>query len=173
MTGRPPIAPFSDLQKRCTGNKVALVVSAVLCNFALSIAQQRAYTQPQMKRTIRATDDNSSGTPYTPGVEAGGFVFISGQIAQVFNTKQLKTANVTEETQQVMENLGAVLKGAGLGFEHLVKCTIYITNLQYYAEVSRVYQTFFQGDPPARETVGVKELPRGVNVEISAIAFRG
>jgi 2-iminobutanoate/2-iminopropanoate deaminase len=127
-----------------------------------------------MKRTIRAAEDNSSGTPYTPAVEAGGFVFISGQIAQVFNTRMLKTANITEETQQVMENLGAVLKGAGLGYEHLVKCTIYITNLQYYAEVSRVYLTFFPGfDPPARETVGVKELPRGVNVEISGIAFRG
>ncbi|HPF91187.1 MAG TPA: RidA family protein, partial [Flavobacteriales bacterium] len=65
-------------------------------------------------------------------------------------------------------------KGAGLGYEHLVKCTIYVTNLQYYAEVNRVYQTYFtQGDPPARETVGVKDLPRGVNVMISAIAFRG
>lgn len=127
-----------------------------------------------MKRTIRAEGDNSTGTPYTPGVEAGGFLFISGQIAQVFNTRMLKTANITEETQQVMENLGAVLKGAGLGYEHLVKCTIYITNLQYYAEVSRLYQTFFtQGDPPARETMGVKELPRGVNVMISAIAYRG
>jgi 2-iminobutanoate/2-iminopropanoate deaminase len=127
-----------------------------------------------MKRTIRAAEDNSSGTPYTPGVEAGGFVFISGQICQVFNTKQLKKDNIAEETQQVMENLGAVLKGAGLGYEHLVKCTIYITNLQYYAEVSRVYQTFFTvGDPPARETMGVKELPRGVNVMISAIATKG
>lgn len=127
-----------------------------------------------MKRTIRAAEDNSSGTPFTPGVEAGGFVFISGQIAQVFNTKQLKTGNITEETTQVMNNLGAVLKGAGLGYEHLVKCTIYITNLQFYAEVSRVYQSFFEGfDPPARETVGVKELPRGVNVEISGIAVRG
>jgi len=127
-----------------------------------------------MKRTIRAAGDNSTGTPYTPAVEAGGFVFVSGQIAQVFNTKQLKNANITEEIQQAMENLGAVLQGAGLGYEHLVKCTVYITNLQYYAEVSRVYQTFFQGgDPPARETMGVKELPRGVNVMISGIAFKG
>jgi len=127
-----------------------------------------------MKRTVRAPEDNSTGTPFTPGVEAGGFIFISGQICQVFNTKQLKKDSIAEETQQVMENLGAVLKGAGLGYEHLVKCTIYITNLQYYAEVTREYQTFFtQGDPPARETVGVHELPRGVNVMISGIAFRG
>ena len=126
-----------------------------------------------MKRSIRAEGDNTSGTPYTPAVEAGGFVFISGQIASVGTTRQLKTANITEETQQVMENIGHVLKAAGLGYDDLVKCTVYITNLQWYAEVSRVYQSFFTGDVPARETVGVKELPRGVNLEISAIAYRG
>ncbi len=127
-----------------------------------------------MKRTVRAPEDNSSGTPFTPGVEAGGFIFISGQICQVFNAVTLRKDNITMETTQVMENLGAVLKGAGLGYEHLVKCTIYVTNLQYYAEVTRVYQTFFTvGDPPARETVGVKDLPRGVNVMISAIAVKG
>lgn len=126
-----------------------------------------------MKRSIRAEGDNSSGTPYTPAVEAGGFVFISGQIAQVGNTRMLKTANITEETQQVMENIGHVLKAAGLDYGDLVKCTVYITNLQWYAEVSRVYQSFFKGDVPARETIGVKELPRGVNLEISAIAHKG
>ena len=127
----------------------------------------------RMKRTIRAVDDNTHGTPYTPAVEAGGFVFVSGQIASVGGIRQLRTNNITEETQQVMENIGAVLKGAGLGYEDLVKCMVYITNLQFYAEVSRVYTSFFTGDPPARETVGVKELPRGVNLEISAIAVRG
>ena len=86
-----------------------------------------------MKRTIRAVDDNTSGTPYTPAMEAGGFIFISGQIASVGGTRQLRTSNITEETQQVMENIGAVLNGAGLGYEHLVKCTVYITNLQFYA----------------------------------------
>ncbi|MBL7952553.1 MAG: RidA family protein [Flavobacteriales bacterium] len=127
-----------------------------------------------MKRTIRAAEDNSSGTPFTPGVEVGGFIFISGQICQVFNTVTLRKENVAEETKQVMENLGAVLKGAGLGYEHLVKCTIYMTNLQHYAELNRIYLSYFTaGDPPARETVGVKDLPRGVNVMISAIATRG
>ncbi|MCB9179583.1 MAG: RidA family protein, partial [Flavobacteriales bacterium] len=90
-----------------------------------------------MKRTVRAPEDKSSGTPFTPGVEAGGFIFISGQICQVFNAVTLRKDNIAEETTQVMENLGAVLKGAGLGYEHLVKCTIYVTNLQYYAEVNR------------------------------------
>ncbi|MEO8588602.1 MAG: Rid family detoxifying hydrolase [Flavobacteriales bacterium] len=126
-----------------------------------------------MKRTIRPADNDTAGTPYTPAVEVNGFIFISGQIAQVGATRQLKIANITEETQQVMENLGKILEAAGLTYEHLVKCTVHITNLQFYAEVSRVYSGFFKGDPPARETVGVKELPRGVNVEISGIAYRG
>lgn len=144
----------------------------VLCNFVCPDEPSPGHTN--MKRTVRAPEDNSTGTPFTPGVEAGGFLFISGQICQVFNTVTLRKANITEETTQVMENLGAVLKGAGLGYEHLVKCAIYITNLQYYAEVTRVYQTYFtEGDPPARETMGVKDLPRGVNVMISGIAYRG
>lgn len=125
-----------------------------------------------MKRSIRPADDQSSGTPYTPAVEANGFIFISGQIANVGNTRQLRTANITEETQQVMENIGAILTAAELGYDHLVKCTIYVTNLQFYAEVSRVYLTFFTGDPPARETACIKDLPRGVNVMISGIAAR-
>lgn len=125
-----------------------------------------------MKRSIRPADDQSSGTPYTPAVEANGFIFISGQIANVGNTRQLRTANITEETQQVMENIGAILTAAELGYEHLVKCTICVTNLQFYAEVSRVYLTFFTGDPPARETMSIKDLPRGVNVMISGIAAR-
>ena len=125
-----------------------------------------------MKRSIRPVDDQSSGTPYTPAVEASGFVFVSGQIANVGNTRQLRTANITEETQQVMENIGAILTATGLGFDDLVKCTIYVTNLQFYAEVSRVYLSCFTGDPPARETACIQELPRGVNVMISGIAAR-
>ena len=112
--------------------------------------------------------------PYSPGVGIGGTVYLSGQIGLDPATNQMVEGGTEAQAKRVMENLGAVLKGAGLGYEHLVKCSIYISNLQFYAEVSRVYLTFFPGiDPPARETVGVKELPRGVNVEISGIAIRG
>jgi 2-iminobutanoate/2-iminopropanoate deaminase len=126
-----------------------------------------------MKRSIHLTAGGNEGTPYTPAVEAGGFVFISGQIANVGTTRAMKNATITEEAEQVMDNLGAVLRAAGLGFDHLVKCTIHLTNLQYYAEVSRVYLARFTGDPPARETIAAKEMPRGANVQISGVAFRG
>lgn len=125
-----------------------------------------------MKKTIHPGGKPKDPTPYTPAVEANGFVFISGQIATERGTNRVYNDNITLETQKVMENLGAILKEAGLTYDDLVKCTIYLTNLQYYAEMSRVYLSYFKGEPPARETITVKELPRGVNLEISAIAAR-
>lgn len=125
-----------------------------------------------MKRSIKQTATTPGSTPFTAAVEANGFVFISGQLATELGSNRLYTENITQETTKVMENIGDVLKAAGLGYDDLVKCTIYMTSLQYYAEVSRIYMSFFKGDPPARETVAVKELPRGVNLQISGIAVR-
>jgi 2-iminobutanoate/2-iminopropanoate deaminase len=125
-----------------------------------------------MKKSIRLPGQSSGTVPFTPAVEANGFVFVSGQIASEGVTNRLYTENITVETEKVMENIAGILTAAGLGFDHVVKSTIYVTNLQFYAEVSRVYLSKFAGDPPARETICVKELPRGVNVEISCIAAR-
>jgi 2-iminobutanoate/2-iminopropanoate deaminase len=125
-----------------------------------------------MKKSIHPGGPPKDPTPFTPAVEANGFVFISGQIATERGTNRVYNDNITMETQKVMENLGEILTAAGLTYDDLVKCTIYLTNLQFYAEMSRVYLSFFKGDAPARETITVKELPRGVNLEISAIAAR-
>lgn len=126
-----------------------------------------------MKKTIHPGGKPKDPTPYTPAVEANGFVFISGQIATERGTNRVYNDNITLETQKVMENLGAILKEAGLTYDDLVKCTIYLTNLQFYTAVNEAYQKRFTGQPPARETIAVKELPRGANVEISGIAVRG
>ncbi|MCC6939314.1 MAG: RidA family protein [Flavobacteriales bacterium] len=125
-----------------------------------------------MKKTIHIGEAPKDPVPYTPAVEAGPYIFISGQIAQITGTRTLRIENIVEETTLVMENLGRILEAAGLTYDHLVKCTVYTTKMQYYAEISRIYQTYFKGDVPAREMVGVKELPRGVNLEISGIAMR-
>ncbi len=125
-----------------------------------------------MKRSIKFPGQTAGTTPFTPAVEANGFVFVSGQIASEAGTNRMYTANITEETDKVMQNIGTILAAADLGFDDIVKCTIYVTSLQFYAEVSRVYLSKFTGDPPARETICVKELPRGANVEISCIAAR-
>lgn len=124
-----------------------------------------------MKRSIHLDEKLEGYSPFTAAVEANGFLFISGQIATVKGSRMIMNDSIEQEAQQVMQNIGEVLEKAGLTYDDLVKCTIYLTSLEYYATVSSVYQACFKGDPPARETVAVKELPRGVNLEISGIAL--
>ena len=110
--------------------------------------------------------------PYSPAIEANGMVFLSGQIALVGDSGDLRMGSIAEETKQVMENIGLLLRAAGLDFGHLVKCTIFLSSMDHYAAVNEVYGSYFTDAPPAREAVAVKGLPRGVNVEISGIACR-
>ncbi|RNI35763.1 RidA family protein [Hanamia caeni] len=109
--------------------------------------------------------------PYSQAVKAGGFLFLSGQIALVPGTSELKTTGVTEETRQVMENLKAVLTEAGSDFSDVVKTSIFLKDMNSFAEVNAEYGKYFEKDFPARETVAVKTLPKDVNVEISMIAY--
>jgi 2-iminobutanoate/2-iminopropanoate deaminase len=125
-----------------------------------------------MKKPIYPAGAAKPLAPYSPAVEANGLVFLSGQIALIGDTGQLQLGSIAEETKQVMENLGLLLRAAGLDFGHLVKCTIFMSSMDHYAAVNEVYGTYFQDAPPAREAVAVKGLPRGVNVEISGIACR-
>ncbi len=108
--------------------------------------------------------------PYSQAVKAGGFLFLSGQVALIPGTPELKNKNITEETTQVMENLKAVLQQAGFNFSNAVKTTIFLKEMSFFAEVNEVYSQYFDKDFPARETVAVKSLPKDVNVEISMIA---
>jgi 2-iminobutanoate/2-iminopropanoate deaminase len=108
--------------------------------------------------------------PYSQAVKAGGFLFLSGQVALIPGTSELNTSNITEETTQVMQNLEAVLLEAGLDFSHVVKTTIFLKEMSSFAEVNSEYGKYFDKDFPARETVAVKTLPKDVNVEISMIA---
>ena len=108
--------------------------------------------------------------PYSQAVKANGFVFISGQVAFIPATGELELSNLQAETHQVMKNLGEILSEAKLTFGHIVKTTIFLSDMSLFAQVNEVYGSYFSGDHPARETVAVKGLPRGVNVEISVIA---
>lgn len=108
--------------------------------------------------------------PYNQSVKAGGFLFISGQIAMDPETGNILSESIQAETHQVMKNLNAILEAAGLDFSAVVKTTIFLTDMALFAAVNEVYAGYFSGDHPARETVAVKGLPRGVNVEISMIA---
>jgi 2-iminobutanoate/2-iminopropanoate deaminase len=113
--------------------------------------------------------------PYSQAVESGNFLFISGQICIDPATGELKNNDAKEETHQVMLNLQAILKEAGLSFANVVKTTIFLTDMNRFAEVNEVYGKFFDNNQagfPARETVAVSALPKFVNVEISMIAVK-
>jgi 2-iminobutanoate/2-iminopropanoate deaminase len=125
-----------------------------------------------MKQPIFPPNAAKPLAPYTPAIEAGGYVFLSGQIA-LDSEGNLHTGDIVTETRQVMENIGTLLRAAGLGYEHLVKVTIFLSDMANYAAVNEVYGSYFGDVPPAREAVAVMGLPRGVNVEISGVAWRG
>jgi 2-iminobutanoate/2-iminopropanoate deaminase len=124
-----------------------------------------------MKKPIHPPGAAKPIAPYTPAIEANGTLYLSGQIALTANG-ELRTEHIEDETRQVMENIGTLLRAAGMGYEHLVKVTIFMSDMEHYAAVNKVYGSYFTQVPPAREAVAVKGLPRGVNVEISGIACR-
>jgi 2-iminobutanoate/2-iminopropanoate deaminase len=110
--------------------------------------------------------------PYNQAVLAGETLYISGQICIDPHTGELKKRDIQDETHQAMQNLRAILVAAGMGFNHVVKTTIFITDMHQFSEINEVYGKYFDGDFPARETVQVAALPKFVNVEISMIAVK-
>jgi 2-iminobutanoate/2-iminopropanoate deaminase len=123
-----------------------------------------------MKQIIQTEKAPKPIGPYNQAVKAGDFLFISGQVAIDPVTNEIIKGSVKDEAHQVMKNLEAILKDANLTFQHAVKTTIFLSDMNLFAEVNEVYGSYFNGDFPARETVAVKGLPKGVNVEISIIA---
>lgn len=125
------------------------------------------------KNIIRTDKAPKPVGPYSQAIEAGGFVFCSGQIAIHPKTDQVLTGPIEEQAKQVLENVKAVLEEAGLSLHHVIKTTIFLTNMQDFAAVNEVYARYFTEQPPARSTIAVAGLPKGVNVEIEVIAKRG
>jgi 2-iminobutanoate/2-iminopropanoate deaminase len=121
------------------------------------------------KKIILSTDAPTPIGPYSQAVEVQGTLYVSGQIAQsAFESG----ASIEEETDQVMKNLGYILKEAGYTFEHVVKCSIFIQDMNHFGQINGVYGQYFTANPPARETVEVARLPKNVRVEISCIAYK-
>ena len=111
--------------------------------------------------------------PYSQALDAGNLLFLSGQIGLDPASGTLVGGGTTAETEQVLKNLASVLAAAGLGFEHVVRTTIYLVDLADFATVNDIYARYVREPYPARATVGVATLPRGARVEIDAIALRG
>jgi 2-iminobutanoate/2-iminopropanoate deaminase len=122
------------------------------------------------KDIIKTTHAPAPIGPYSQAVKSGNLLFLSGQIALKPENNQLANSNIIEETHQVMKNLEAILKEAGMDFNNVVKSTIYLSDMALFAQVNEVYGSYFKENFPARETVAVKGLPKEVHVEISMIA---
>lgn len=123
------------------------------------------------KKVIITSEAPAPIGPYNQAVFAGDLLFISGQICLDPVTAELRNKDIREETNQVMGNLKAILKEAGLDFKNVVKTTIFLTDMHQFSEVNAEYGKYFESDYPARETVAVSALPKFVNVEISMIAL--
>lgn len=122
------------------------------------------------KKIIQTANAPAPIGPYSQAVQAGSLLFISGQIAIDPTSGNVEATDIIGETHQVMHNVKAILQEAGLDFSHVVKTTIFLSDMSLFTSVNEVYGKYFQGNFPARETVAVKGLPKNVNVEISMTA---
>ena len=124
-----------------------------------------------MKKIIHTDKAPAPIGPYSQAIQFGNMLYTSGQIAINPATGDLEIEDIKAETSLVMENLRAVLQEAGMNFEHVIKASIFVSDMHNFAAINKVYATYFnEATAPARETVEVANLPKFVNVEISMIA---
>jgi 2-iminobutanoate/2-iminopropanoate deaminase len=124
------------------------------------------------KKVIYSPEAPEPIGPYSQAIQSGNMLFVSGQIAIESSSGKMITDEIQAETKQVMSNIQAILKVAGMDFSHIVKCSIFLIDMNNFPKVNEVYSQYFKENPPARETVEVSKLPKGVNVEISCIAVK-
>jgi 2-iminobutanoate/2-iminopropanoate deaminase len=110
--------------------------------------------------------------PYSQAIQAGNMLFVSGQIAIQKSSGKFIVSNIEEETIQVMTNIRDILTSAGMDFTNVVKCSIFLKDMNNFPKVNDIYGRYFKENPPARETIEVSRLPKDVNVEISCIAVK-
>jgi 2-iminobutanoate/2-iminopropanoate deaminase len=125
-----------------------------------------------MKKVILTKNAPAPIGPYSQAMASGPFIFCSGQIPLDPVTNEVLTGDIKAQAELVMKNIDAVLKEAGVGFQNIVKTTIYLTSMSDFAAVNEVYGKYFKEQPPARSTIAVAGLPKGVNVEIEVLAAK-
>jgi 2-iminobutanoate/2-iminopropanoate deaminase len=136
-------------------------------------ATPRKEVTETVKQIVRTEAAPQAIGPYSQAVVAGGFVFASGQIPTDPATGQFVEGGVAEQTRQVLRNLSKVLEAAGTGLERVVKTTVFLADMNDFAEMNEVYGSFFGENPPARSTVEAARLPRDARVEIDVVALAG
>jgi len=126
-----------------------------------------------MKKTVKTDKAPAALGPYSQAVWAGDFLFVSGQICLDPETGELAGTDAATQAEQVLKNVGAILESQQLGFQDVVKATVFAKNMEDFAAVNEVYGRFFTSDFPARVFVEVARLPKDVLVEIEVVAYRG
>ena len=124
-----------------------------------------------MRQPVSAPDAAKPIGPYSPGIRTGNLLFLSGQVGFDPSTGALVDGDITAQTDQVMRNIGALLKAAGADFTHVVRTTVFLADMNEFAAMNAVYGRYVVDPPPARSTVQVAALPRNARVEIDAIAM--
>jgi 2-iminobutanoate/2-iminopropanoate deaminase len=122
------------------------------------------------KQIINTSNAPAPIGPYNQSVKTGNLLFVSGQVALKPSSGEMANSDIIEETHQVLQNVKSILAAAGMDFSHVVKTTIFLSDMGLFSQVNEIYAKYFDGDFPARETVAVKGLPKNANVEISVIA---
>ena len=125
-----------------------------------------------MKKVIHTDNAPKAVGPYSQAIQMGDFLFCSGQISIDPKTNEVFTGDIKTQTEMVMKNVEAVLTAANMNFSNIIKTTNFITNMADFATVNEIYAKSFKEAPPARSTVAVAALPKGVNVEIEVVAHR-
>ena len=124
-----------------------------------------------MKKVLCSSKAPGAIGPYSQAIEANGMVFVSGQLP-IDATTGLMPETVEDQAKQSLENMKSILEEAGLSMANIVKTTVFLADMSYFADMNKVYATYFKGDYPARSAVAVKALPKDALVEIECIAAR-
>lgn len=125
-----------------------------------------------MKQVINSEKAPAAIGPYSQAIEANGFVFVSGQLPVIPSTGQFPSEDIQEQTKASLENISTILKEAGLGFENIVKTTVYLKDIKDFGPMNEIYGQYFKAPYPARAAFAVASLPKGAKVEIEVVAAR-
>ena len=125
------------------------------------------------KKSIKTTEAPEAIGPYSQAIRIGDFLYTSGQISLDPKTMEMITGNIELETEKVLQNIEAILSAEGLNFGHVIKTTVYLTDLSEFTRMNQVYEKFFSNTKPARACVQVAALPKGARIEIDCIAWLG
>jgi 2-iminobutanoate/2-iminopropanoate deaminase len=134
------------------------------------LSAEAGHAKAAMRQVVSAPDAPKAMGAYSPAIKAGNLLFVSGQIPIDPSTGNLIQGDIAAQAEQVMRNLTALLRAAGVGFDHVVRTTVYLADMNDFAGMNEVYSRYIVDPPPARATVQVARLPRDVKIEVDAIA---